>query len=290
MLVFRADAVLWLNEQVFGSAPQPFRSEEHKMQQYEFGGAEIRHQLRALGVKRGGVLLVHTSFRAVRPIAGGPLSLIEALRDVLGPAGTLVMPSWSGEDETPFDASATPASPDLGVVADTFWRQPGVLRGEHVFAFAAAGPDAERVIAGPLPLPPHIPASPVGRVRDLDGQVLLLGVGHDANTTLHLAELLAGVPYRTSKYCTVLHNGNPVRIDYGENDHCCQRFALADEWLRSRGLQSEGLVGHAHARLVDSRALVDTAVEHLTRAPLLFLHPSDVGCTECAEARRSTAT
>lgn len=78
--------------------------------------------------------------------------------------------------------------------------------------------------------------SPVGRVRDLDGQVLLLGVGHDANTTLHLAELLAGVPYRTSKYCTILQNGRPVRIDYGENDHCCQRFALADEWLRSGGL------------------------------------------------------
>ena len=90
--------------------------------------AEITAQLRALGVAEGDVLLVHTSFRAIRPIEGGPQGLIAALRDALGPKGTLVMPSWTGSDEEPFDAATTPASSDLGVVADTFWRLPGVLR------------------------------------------------------------------------------------------------------------------------------------------------------------------
>jgi aminoglycoside N3'-acetyltransferase len=246
---------------------------------------EVTEQLRALGVEEGGVLLVHTSFRAVRPVQGGPAGLIQALRTAVGPGGTLVMPSWTGDDEHPFDPAATPASEDLGVVADAFWRLPGVARSSHPFAFAAAGPRAERVTAGPLPLPPHVPESPVGRVHDLDGQVLLLGVGHDADTTLHLAELIAGVPYRVPKSITILRDGRPARIEYGENDHCCAGFALAGEWLRARGLQREGRVGHASAILVRARDVVAVALEQLARDPLIFLHPPTAGCADCDEAR-----
>lgn len=254
----------------------------------ELQRAEVAAQLRALGVQPGGVLLVHTSFRAVRPVEGGPAGLIDALRDALGPAGTLVMPAWTGDDAAPFDPFTTAASADLGVVADAFWRTPGAVRSDHPFAFAALGPHAARITADPLPLPPHVPASPVGRVHDLDGQVLLLGVGHDADTTLHLAELVAGVPYRVAKHITVHHDGRPVRMEYGENDHCCARFALADGWLRERGLQAEGRVGHADARLVRARDVVQVAREHLARDPLLFLHPADAGCADCDEARGST--
>jgi aminoglycoside 3-N-acetyltransferase-4 len=251
------------------------------------GSADIVDQLRALGVESGDVLLVHTSFRVVRPVEGGPLGLIAALREALGPAGTLVMPSWSGNDDELFDPTVTPASPDLGIVADMFWRQSGVLRSNHVHAFAAAGPHAARIIADPLPLPPHIPASPVGRVHDLDGKVLLLGVGHDANSTIHLAELIADVPYRVPKHCTVLRDGRRVRVDYHENDHCCARFALADEWLHARGLQSDGPVGHARARHARARDIVAAARKHLARDPLVFLHPPEAGCGECDAARAS---
>lgn len=253
----------------------------------ELTRAKILSQLRALGVEKGGVLLVHTSFRAIRPIERGPLGLIEALRDSLGPHGTLVMPSWSGDDDQPFNPITSPASPDLGVVPDTFWRLPGVARSNHPFAFAAAGPQAERITSGSLPVPPHGPESPVGRIYDLEGQVLLLGVGHDADTMLHLTELVAGVPYRVPRYCTVLQDGRPVRVDYGENDHCCARFNLADEWLRARGLQREGRVGQAHARLARARDIVNLALEALAHDPLLFLHPSIAGCAECDEARAS---
>lgn len=246
-------------------------------------------QLRTLGVREGGVLLVHASFRAIRPVQGGPLGVIEALREALGPGGTLTMPSWSGNDDEPFSPLTTPAAPDLGVVADTFWRLPGVIRSDHPQAFAAAGPRAAEITSGPLPLPPHIPESPVGRVHDLDGQVLLLGVNHDADTSLHLAELLADVPYRVSRHCTVLRDGRPVRVDYLENDHCCERFVLADEWLRSRRLQAEGRVGHAHARLARARDIVKVALEQLARDPLLFLHPPSAGCVYCHEARSMLA-
>ncbi|MPZ39698.1 MAG: AAC(3)-VI family aminoglycoside N-acetyltransferase [Rhizobiales bacterium] len=244
-------------------------------------------QLRALGVEAGGVVLVHTSFRAVGPMEGGPLGLIAALRNALGPDGTLVMPSMSDNDDAPFDPATSRAAPDLGVVADTFWRIPGVARSDHPFAFAAIGWHAAAITADPLPLPPHGAESPVGRVRDLDGQVLLLGCGYDACTTLHLAELLADVPYRVPRHCTVLTDGHAVRIDYGENDHCCERFALAEQWLRSRGMQAEGLVGHAHARLARARDIVTVAREYLSDDPLVFLHPAEAGCKQCDAARAS---
>ena len=251
----------------------------------ELSIAAVAEQLCRLGVKAGGVLLVHTSFRAVRPIEGGPPGLIAALRDALGPNGTLVMLSTSDDDDAPFDPASSRASVSLGVVADTFWRQPGVARSDHPFAFAAIGPHADAITADPLPLPPHIPASPVGRVHDLDGQVLLLGCSHGENTTLHLAEILAGAPYRVPRHCTVLKGGRPARIDYGENDHCCERFALADDWLRSSGLQSEGGVGYAHARLARAQDIVRVAVENMKHDPLVFLHPASAGCEQCDAAR-----
>ncbi len=205
----------------------------------------------------------------------------------MGREGTLVMPSWTGNEDEPFDPSSSPASPDLGVVAEAFRRLPGVRRSDHPFAFAASGPKAAEITADSLPLPPHRPESPVGRVHDLDGRVLLIGVGHDANTTLHLAELLAGVPYGVRRSCTVRRDGRPVRLWYEENDHCCVRFDLADGWLRARELQREGFVGHAQARLVRARDVVAVALEHLRADPLLFLHLPDHGCAECDEARRS---
>jgi aminoglycoside N3'-acetyltransferase len=90
------------------------------------------------------------------------------------------------------------------------------------------------------------------------------------------------------RHCTVLRDGRPVRINYRENDHCCARFALADGWLRTRGLQSQGTVGSARARLARAQDIVAVAVEHLSRDPLLFLHPPEAGCAECDAARRST--
>ena len=154
-----------------------------------FRGDELEAQLLALGVEAGGVLLVHTSFRAVRPVEGGPLGLIRALRNVLGPEGTLVMPTMT-DGESVFDPRSTPTV-DMGITAETFWRQAGVVRSTHPGgSFAAAGPHASEICA-PQPLaPPHGPDSPPGRVHALDGQVLLLA----------------------------------------ETDHCCRGFTRMDAW------------------------------------------------------------
>lgn len=229
------------------------------------------------------------SYRAVRPVDGGPAGVIQALRGAVGTDGTLVMPSWGDDENTPLDPATTPVAADLGVTADIFRRQPGVRRSAHPFAFAALGPRAEAITADPLPLPPHRRESPVGRVHELDGQILLLGVGHDANTMIHLAEVLAQVPYGVPKQCTIAIGGRHVRVDYAENDHCCQRFALADGWLRARDFQREGHVGQAHARLMNARDVVGVVCEQLARDPLVFLHPAESGCAECNAARASIA-
>lgn len=246
---------------------------------------ELISQLLALGVEPGGVLVVHTSFSRVAPVEGGPEGLIDALRVALGPEGTLVMPSMSDDDEHPFDPAATPCL-GMGVVADTFWRLPGVLRSDSPHAFAAQGP-AAALITAPHPLDvPHGPDSPPGRVLDLDGQVLLLGVSHDSSTTIHVAEALAGVRYRRPQHCTILRDGKPVRFEYVETDHCCERFDLVGGWLESEGLQRRGTVGHAEARLARSRDIVRLAVARLREDETVFLHPFGVD-VECDEARAS---
>lgn len=249
---------------------------------------ELVRQLRALGVAPGGVLLVHTAFSKVKPVEGGPLALIEALRESIGPEGTLVMPSMTDDDDSPFDPKTTPCQ-GMGIVADTFWRLPGVVRSDNPHAFAASGPKAIDILA-PHPLDfPHGLDSPVGRVYELDGRVLLLGAGHDANTTIHLAESLAGVRYRLPKHLTVLEDGKPTRLDYVEIDHCCALFDLVGDWLDEKGLQSKGVVGHAGAVLARSRDVVDVALERLRVDETAFLHPPGVDA-ECDEARASVAS
>ena len=247
--------------------------------------AVVTEQLLALGVKPGGVLVVHTSFSKVGPIEDGPHGLIAALRDALGPAGTLVMPSMSDDDDYPFDRGRTPCA-GMGVVAERFWKLPGVLRSDSPHAFAAIGPRAAEITADHPIEVPHGPDSPVGRVHGLDGQVLLLGVGHDADTTVHLAETIAGVRYGLPKYAMVLRAGLPTRCEYREIDHCCQNFNLMDPWLEAEGLQRRGIVGHAEARLARSRDIVEVAVRRLRANETAFLHPPGVDA-ECDAARAS---
>jgi aminoglycoside N3'-acetyltransferase len=245
----------------------------------------LPQQLRRLGVRPGEILLVHSAFSRVGPVAGGPAGLIGALLEALGPDGTLVMPSMSGDDDQPFDPARTDCR-WLGVVPDTFWRMPGVLRSDNPHAFAARGP-AAAVITAPHPLDrPHEADSPVGRVHQLDGRVLLLGVGHDANTTIHLAESLAGVRYRLPRHVTVLEQDRPVRVSYGEIDHCCANFSLVDGWLDAAGLQRRGTVGNAEARVVPARAVVEVVTARLRQDETVFLHPPGVDA-ECDEARAS---
>ena len=245
---------------------------------------DLVRQIAELGVEPGGVLVLHAAFSQVGAMESGPHGLVAALSAVLGPAGTLVMPSMCDDDDIPFERTSASCGA-LGVVADSFWRMPGVLRSDNPHGFAARGPLAARITA-PHPVDiPHGIDSPPGRVYELDGEVLLLGVGHDSNTTLHVAEHLAGVRYRLPKHATVMEDGRPRRYEYGETDHCCERFALLDDWLGPG--QRRGIVGRAEARLARSRDLVDTALARVRVDETVFLHPAGGPCGECNDARSS---
>ena len=243
----------------------------------------IADELVELGVSGDGVLVVHTAFSGFGGRAGAPADLIAALRMAAGARGTVVMPSMSDDDEHPFDRQRTPCI-GMGIVADTFRRIPGVSRSDSPHSFAAIGPHAAEITA-PHPIDvPHGPDSPIGRTHELDAEILLLGVGHDANTTVHLAENLAGVRYKVPKYVTEMRGGELVRHHYYEIDHCCANFALLDCWLEARGHQQRGFVAGAPARLIGARDVVATALDHLRENETVFLHPPGV-CTECDDAR-----
>ncbi len=249
--------------------------------------AVLTEQLRTLGVREGAVMVAHSSFRAVGPVESGPAGLLDALGEVLGPSGTLIMPSMTGSRRLePYDPARTPTR-NMGIIAETFWRLPGVLRSDHpTSSFAARGPMAEAITAPQPVVPGHGLDSPIGRVHELDGWALLLGVGQDANTTIHLGESLADVPYRTAKWTTMLVDGRPQRVEFTEIDHCCRNFDLVDAWLDG-GQQSRGTVGHATARLARSADIIAAVIPRLRRSPLLFLCQPEAGCEDCDTARQS---
>lgn len=256
------------------------------MSKKSYDESEINTQLAQIGISQGDVLLVHTAFSKVKPVNGGPRGLIDILIDYLGEHGTLVMPTMSYKDEQVFDPLTTPCKDEMGILADTFWRLPDVRRSDNHGAFAAYGQYADQITAShPIDVP-HGLNSPVGRVYELDGKVLLLGVDHTSNTTIHLAESLAGARYRCQAGVTILKDGQPEWFKYEEINHCCQKFGLMDEWLDARSLQLRGQIGHAGARLIRSKNIVDIAVEHLKQEETIFLHEIGVD-EECDEARQS---
>ena len=247
---------------------------------------QLINDLQQLGVQSGSVLVVHTSLRNVGWVSDGPAAVIEALRSVLGPAGTLVMPTMTNY-ETLYDPRTTPTK-HMGIVAETFWRMEGVLRSGHPSgSFAAAGPLAAQITA-PQPIdPPHGIDSPIGRIYQNDGLILLLGVDHDANTSLHLAENMCNAPYRIVDRVLVQENGQTRWVEYAEVNHCCQNFPKVAPHLVARGQLVVGKVGQATTQLMRSQHLVDLACELMADDPYYFLCPPGQ-CQfddECDEAR-----
>ena len=241
--------------------------------------------LTRLGVKPGMTLLVHSSLRSMGWVVGGPVAVVNALLGSLGPGGTLVMPTHSGDLTDPsgwsnppvdsswwpiirqampaFDRELTPTR-GMGAIPECFRGATGVLRSDHPHvSFAALGPEAEFVTSGHVLDSSFGESSPLARIYELQGMVLLLGVGHESNTSLHLAEMRANYPTKR-----VVKQGAPVRVDgvtrwteFQDLDPDSDDFAEIGRAFASANQVSQGRVGAADSNLFGQRGLVDFAVE-----------------------------
>jgi aminoglycoside N3'-acetyltransferase len=250
--------------------------------------------LRLLGVVPGEVLMVHASLRAIGPVERGASGVVEALDRAVGPEGTLLMVlgalddwSWVNDrpersrpsllaEAPPFDALATPAQPDVGVLAELFRRTPGTRVSDHPEGrFGARGRMARHFVLD-VPWDDYYgPGSPLERLVEARGKVLRLGADPNTVTLIHYAEYLANVPAKRRvrrhrlvatprgpeiKVVECLDDNDGI-VDYRGGDY----FADILKDYLDRGKAKRGVVGRANSELIDARDLVEYAAWWMTR-------------------------
>ncbi|XVU27193.1 aminoglycoside N(3)-acetyltransferase [Actinoplanes sp. CA-054009] len=260
--------------------------------------ATLAADLRKLGLAAGDAVLVHSSMRAVGSVAGGVQAVVQALLDALGPEGTLVVPTHTPANSDPaewenppvpeawwpvlreqspgFDPARTP-SRWMGVLPEVVRSWPGARRSSHPqVSFAALGARAG-AITGAHPLEDGLgDGSPLGAVYRADGKVLLIGCGHDRNTSLHLAECRQARP-------TMATHGAALRDPSGRDPFGrdpsgrgrwvtwtapvadASDFAELGAAYEATSTVTVGMIGNAGSRLMPQRALVDFATAWLGR-------------------------
>lgn len=250
--------------------------------------ASLVTDLRRLGVQRGDVVVVHGSLSALGWVAGGAQAMVEALLEAIGPNGTMVMPSQSGQLSDPaqwqnpplpehwiaptrdalpaFDRDRT-GTRGMGAICDCFRTDRRSRRSGHpLLSFVALGPDAEHIV-DPHPIDDAFgETSPLARLYDRDASIVLLGVDHATTTAMHLAEHRATWPGRS--HATF---GAPMMVDgarqwvgyealeYDESD-----FATIGQHFGAAGGEQQSPVGAGIGRRCSLRAIVDFAADWIT--------------------------
>lgn len=247
--------------------------------------ASLTEELKTLGIHPAMTLLVHSSLSSLGWVCGGAVTVIQALQSALGPEGTLVMPTHSGDLSEPsywrnppvpeswwetirnempaFDLALTPTR-CMGMIPETFRKQSGVVRSGHPqTSFAAFGPHAEQITANHSLENGFGENTPLARLYDLNASILLLGVTHQNNTSLHLSESRANYPGKTTHQegAPILVNNvrqwKTFEIQKWNDDDFPQ---LGEAMEQETDIVQIGQLGNAESRLMPTKECVDYGV------------------------------
>lgn len=229
--------------------------------------------------------MVHGALRRLGPIVGGADMVIAALRDIIGPDGTiLAYCDWQGQDEIdagaprddipPFDPLSSRANRDNGYFPEMLRTTPGALRsGNPGASVAALGKRAAWFTANhPLDYG-YGPGSPLAKLVEARGKVLMLGAPLDTMTVLHHAEHLAAIPHRIKHYDSALHaDGATVWRRFEEYDTSHSPDGLPEDYFVSvveeflaSGRGTRGRIAEAPSVLVAADEIMPFAVAWLER-------------------------
>ncbi|OZM58696.1 AAC(3) family N-acetyltransferase [Lottiidibacillus patelloidae] len=241
----------------------------------------IAADLQKLGVKQGMNVIVHSSLSSLGWVCGGPVAVIEALMKVVTEEGMIVMPSQSAHLSDPanwmappvpeewwetiretmpaYDSKTTPTR-GLGAVPELFRTYRNVMRSEHpALSFAGWGKGKEAILH-PHPLNDGLGEdSPLGRMVENNFYILLIGVGHDSNTSMHLAEHADPTIKEQIQYAPIIENGKRVWKKYKEIAYDDEKFPAIGEQYEKIGRVNNGKIGLAEAKLFPQKEAVEFA-------------------------------
>jgi aminoglycoside 3-N-acetyltransferase len=245
----------------------------------------LKSDFKALGVKPGLVIIMHSSLSKIGWTVGGSVAVIEAILQILTPEGTLIMPTFSGDNSDPSYWENPPVPEDwwdiirnempayhpkitptrgMGAVVDTFRNWPNVIRSNHpISSFAVWGKYAEYITNNHKLLADLGENSPLARIYDLGGLILLVGVTHENNTSLHLAEFRTDFTNKRKRITgSAIYVKNKRQwIEWEELDINSDDFEQLGLDFESKINYIPGKVGLAEARLLSQKEMVDFAGE-----------------------------
>lgn len=248
--------------------------------------------LSELGLAEGDVVLVHSSLSGLGWIEGGPAAVIDALLAAVGESGTVMFPTLTGaktndpEHPPTIELATTPAQDWVGIIPETARQRPDARRSIHpTHSVVALGANREVWTQGhELGDSPCDEASPYYRLMDRGGKILLLGgVTHESNTSLHCIEEIAGVPYHLQEQrangVVVMPSGEEVIVrnhlhlwrNRYSHRNLVRDFSTVAEPLTRGGIQQQRSIGDSVTTLIDAAGMREVLLPILARDPLALL-------------------
>ncbi|MCE5251340.1 AAC(3) family N-acetyltransferase [bacterium] len=238
---------------------------------------------REMGIGPGHKFIMHSSLKSLGYVEGGPDAVIDAMIESVSPGGTVFVPTMTFGK--PFNPDRTPSV--VGLITEVFRKRPGAVRSLHPsHSVAGIGPDAARICADHEKTTPMGPGSPLVKLADEDGWIMLLGADHIGNSTVHVAHELAQVPFlNTWRDIEVSDNEGNSRITRALIPGCSSGFNNLEPLLVKKHAIGIHRIGDAEVRWMKGRDVIDTAYEAVSDNPVFLLCSRPV-CPWCEHARK----